>query len=389
MPRRLLSIAHSYVVRVNRRLADELARAGRGRWEVHAVAPRRFVNSNDGRLIDFQPAGGEACAIEQVPVRWPRSVHLFAYGGRMRELCRSGFDLVHGWEEPYVHAGWQIARAVPAGVPFVFWTAQNLMKRYPPPFGFFERSPVRRAAGWLACGTSIAQTMLSRPGYPDRPHRVAPLGVDAGLFFASPAARAGTLGQLGWSEGGAPIVGYLGRFVPEKGLNVLMNALDALRTPWRALLVGNGPMLPTMQAWAARHGDRVRICTRVGHDDVPAYLNAMDLLAAPSQTTPRWREQFGRMLIEAMACGVAVIGSDSGEIPHVIADAGIVVGENDLPGWTRAIGELCENRSRRAALAEAGRARVAANYTWPVIAARTLDFFDRLLDESRAGARRT
>ena len=96
-------------------------------------------------------------------------------------------------------------------------------------------------------------------------------------------------------------------------------------TAWRALWVGGGAMEGMLRDWAARHGDRVRIVTGVGHDRVPGYLNAMDLLAAPSQTTPRWKEQFGRMLLEAMAAGVPVVASDSGEIPHVVKDAGRVV----------------------------------------------------------------
>ena len=92
----------------------------------------------------------------------------------------------------------------------------------------------------------------------------------------------------------------------------------------------------------------MRIVTGVPHDKVPEYLNAMDLLVAPSQTTPWWKEQFGRMLIEAMACGVPVIGSDSGEIPYVIGDAGMVVSDVDVAGWARAIATLVESPDRRA-----------------------------------------
>jgi glycosyltransferase involved in cell wall biosynthesis len=86
----------------------------------------------------------------------------------------------------------------------------------------------------------------------------------------------------------------------------------------------------------------------------------MDLLVAPSQTTWHWKEQFGRMLIEAFACGVPVIGSDSGEIPHVIGDAGRVVPERDVAGWAEAIVELLERPELRAELAGRGLARSRA-----------------------------
>ena len=95
-----------------------------------------------------------------------------------------------------------------------------------------------------------------------------------------------------------------------------------------------------LSAFGAAHPGRVRVLTDVGHDDVPEHLNAMDLMCAPSQTTRRWREQFGRMLIEAMACGVPVVASRSGEIPHVVGDAGLLVDEADVALWTAAIDRL-------------------------------------------------
>jgi glycosyltransferase involved in cell wall biosynthesis len=157
-----------------------------------------------------------------------------------------------------------------------------------------------------------------------------------------------------------------------------MRALDAITRPWRVLCVGGGPMESELRSWATRHADRVRVVTGVPHDKVPAYLNAMDLLAAPSQTTPRWREQFGRMLVEAFACGVPVVGSDSGEIPHVIADAGRILPEQDEAAWSRGLAELLDNFARRTELAERGRER-AQQFAWPVIARKHLEFFESVL----------
>jgi glycosyltransferase involved in cell wall biosynthesis len=164
--------------------------------------------------------------------------------------------------------------------------------------------------------------------------------------------------------------------VPEKGLDLMQRALDRVAGPWRALFVGAGPEEGELRAWAARHGDRVRICNSVVHDQVPAYLNAMDLMCAPSQTTPSWKEQFGRMLVEAFASGVAVVGSDSGEIPHVIRDSGVVVGERDEAGWTAAIEGLIGDGARRRDLVERGLARANSEFAWPVVAKAYLDFFE-------------
>jgi glycosyltransferase involved in cell wall biosynthesis len=105
----------------------------------------------------------------------------------------------------------------------------------------------------------------------------------------------------------------------------------------------------------------------------------MDMLCAPSQTTPRWREQFGRMLIEAFASGLPVIGSDSGEIPHVLGDAGVIVGESNAADWRTAIGELLDSPARRKTLSAGGLDRARTHFAWPVVARQHLEFFDELL----------
>jgi len=279
------------------------------------------------------------------------------------------------WEEPYILAAYQVAKWTPRGVPLVFLTMQSYDKRYPQPFRTFESSVMRRSAGWTCCGQLVAEVLLRRPGYDAKPMANIPLGVDVTAFRPDAIARTAVRQSLGWDPDGPPVIGYLGRFVPEKGLPMMMRVLDRLNTPWRALLVGSGPLIHELQSWAARHGDRVRLCTSVKHADVPAYINAMDVLAAPSQTAPHWREQFGRMLIEAFACGVPVVASDSGEIPHVLADAGQIVAEADEDAWVRALAEMMESPARQAELAARGLER-ARQFSWLEVGRRYADFFD-------------
>lgn len=376
-PRRLLTIAHSYCVALNRRLADEMVRAGGGRWEVTAVAPR-FMQG-DLRPVPLEIREDERSGLEAVPVYLTKYLHFMFYGWRLRDLLRQPLDLVHCWEEPFNLAGAQVAWWTPRRTPFVFSTLQNLPKRYPLPFSAFERYCVGRCVGWLACGQSVVETLLPRRGYASRPHRVLPLGVDMTHFRPDAVARRRTRLELNWAEQGPAVVGYLGRFVPEKGLGLLMNALDGVRSDWRALFVGGGRLERELRRWASRYGHQVRIVTGVTHDQVPDYLNAMDLLCAPSETTASWREQQGRMLVEAFATGVPVIASNSGEIPHVIADAGMLAPERDRERWSRAIEGLIEDPVARAEFSGRGLARARAVYAWPVIARGHLQFFDDLV----------
>jgi glycosyltransferase involved in cell wall biosynthesis len=373
---RLVTISHSYVVANNRRLAHEMAVQGRGRWEVTAIAPARLAG--DLRTVALEPIDGEACTTHGLRVRLGRIPHLRRYERQLRMLLAAPWDVVHIWEEPYVAACAQAASVAPKDARVVPATFQNIVKTYPPPLGFYERSVMRRASGWIAFGETVHEAQASKSQYAARPSRVIPPGVDVVRFHPDAAARTAVRARLGWDDG-TPIVGFLGRFVPAKGLRVLISALAGIRQPWRALFVGGGPMADELSAFSAAHSGRVQVLTDVSHGDVPDHLNAMDLMCAPSQTTARWREQFGRMLIEAMACGVPVVASRSGEIPHVVGDAGLVVDEADVASWTSAIDRLLGDPAARRDLSARGMARAHDKYAWPVVARAHLTFFEELL----------
>lgn len=373
-PRRLLTIGHSYVVAANRRLAHELAVQGKGRWEVTAVAPARY-QADLGRVA-AHAVPGEASSLRTLDVRLDRSPHLMWYSGLDRVLDAE-WAIVHCWEEPFVAAGAQVARQTPRGARLILASFQNLSKDYPWPLSAFERGAMARADGWIAFGETVKRTLSDRDGYAGKPSRVIPPGVDVDRFRPDGDARQKTLARVGWDPSDI-VVGFLGRFVPEKGLATLLDALRGAKTAWRALFVGGGPMQPALDAFAREHPGRVHIATGVAHDAVPAWLNAMTLLCAPSETTARWREQFGRMLIEAMACGVPVVASDSGEMPFVVGDAGEVVPEGDVGAWTAAIDRLAGTEPARRELAARGLDRAHSRFAWPVVARAHLEFFEAL-----------
>lgn len=160
-PRRLLSIGHSYVVSLNRRLPQEIARESNGTWEVTAVAPS-FVQSAL-RPIDLERQDDEQLNLEIVPAHLTGVPQLLFYGRRLRELLGERWDFVHCWEEPYVLAGGQVAWSISRETPWVFYTAQNLDKHYLPPFGSIERFCVKRCAGWNSGrGSGGARTIRPR-----------------------------------------------------------------------------------------------------------------------------------------------------------------------------------------------------------------------------------
>ena len=357
-PIRLLAIGHSYVLAVNRATLREVARDTS--FDITVAAPTFF--HGDLRPLNCEPEPpGSPLKLVSIPARWTSRIHVFQYSPKpLRDLIlKHPFDGIHAWEEPYIFAGYQIARlARRSGARFCFRSAQSLSKRYPPPFNFFENQSRAAAHKWIAGGKSVFENLVAR-GYPAESGRVITLAVDTSMFRpADEAARTGVRESLGLKP---PIIGYIGRLVPAKGLRILMQALEALGSEesWSLLLLGSGEMQAEIEQWASARGwsDRVKILL-AKHDQVPQYLSAMDMLAAPSQTMPNWKEQFGRMLIEAFACAVPVIASDSGEIPFVVGDAGMIVPENDIPAWTRQLRLLLRNEDLRKQLGAAGMARV-------------------------------
>lgn len=376
---KVLTIGHSYAVALNRAVARQVARDPS--FEVTVAAPSFFRGDLRDLHIDPEPEGSPL-RLAPLDVRWSKMIHVFRYHAQsLRRLIQGGeFDVVHAWEEPYIYAGYQIARCMSGSTArFCFRTAQSYSKRLPPPFHQFERATLARSQGWIAGGRLVYEAMRER-GYPAGLGRVLTLAVDTTAFCPPDQDRRESLrGRLGLQP---PVIGYVGRLTSDKGLRVLMRAMDRLGgdRPWSLLLLGSGPLRRELLRWAEDRGwgGRVRV-ELANHDEVPAYLSAMDLLVAPSQTTWHWREQFGRMLIEAFAIGVPVIGSDSGEIPYVVGDAGRIVPEGDAAGWAVAIAELLDRPDLRAELARRGLERCRV-YDVRTVADQYRDFYRWMAD---------
>ena len=269
--RRLLTIGHSYSVAVNRRLAHELASTGD--WDVTAAAPAEFHGDFGWHTTKAEP--GERCSVVPIAARFTKPVHVMLYGRPLADLLNQDWDLVHCWEEPYIVAAAQVARKTPPRVPLVFATFQNIAKRYPPPFNWIERRVLQRADGLVAFGRTVFDVAVTR-GFPKGRARVIHPGVDTSLFAPDRAARDEVRASLEW-RGDDPVIGFLGRLVPEKGVMHLAAVLDRLRAPWRALFVGAGPLEGRLREWAAGHGARVAIRTDVGHAEVPHRLQQVHL----------------------------------------------------------------------------------------------------------------
>lgn len=302
------------------------------------------------------------------PLRFNGKFHLHYYPQLKQRLKTFRPDILHMDEEPYNLATWLGVRQARAeGVSTLFFSWQNIGRKYPFPFNFFERQ-VLRTVDFALMGNAEAAQVWRAKGYRG-PYRVLPqFGVNPDLF-RPPQER---------DRGRGFVIGCAGRrLVADKGVDILLHAVAQLPGIWRVQIAGSGPEQPALQRLVRELdiSDRVQFDGVIPSNQMPSYLQQMDVLVLPSRTMPNWKEQFGRVLIEAMACEVAVIGSDSGEIPNVVGDAGLIFPEGDVEALRVLLQRVMETEGLRDRLGKAGRKRVLQRYTQAQIAAQTVEVY--------------
>lgn len=269
----------------------------------------------------------------------------------------------------------------------IFFTWWNLPYKLKWPVSALENCNLQYTDGIIAGNLDGAEILRQR-GYKGAIKVMPQLGVDETLF-----CRTAKSAELSRKFGMAPtdfVVGYVGRFVEEKGLLTLAEALAQLQqSSWKWLLVGQGKLRSHLAKKCIEWGisDRIIWVESVPHEEIPQYINLMNCLVLPSQTSYKfktltavgWKEQFGHVLIEAMACHIPVIGSDCGEIPQVIGDAGLIFPEGNAGALRECLQKLMEGPQLAADLGKRGYNRVLTNYTNKALAEQLLDFYQELL----------
>lgn len=349
--------------------AEELARLPG--VDLTVIVPPAWHEPRVG-VQQLEPQFTQGYALMVTEMRFNGHFHYHYYPAIGKILRDLRPDVFHIDEEPYNYATYHAMRAAQRlGTRMCFFTYQNIMKRYPPPFSYFERKVYEGCDVGVAANHAAVEILRAK-GY-QKPTVVIPqFGVDPHLYQPGPpqvrpASR-------------PPTVGYIGRLVEEKGIQVLLDAVAKLKQSFRVEIIGSGYYRTELEVQAARLGIRDRIFFRnsVPSRAVPEVLSRIDMLIVPSLTRSNWKEQFGRVIIEAMACEVPVIGSDSGEIPNVIGDAGIVVPEGDAETLALRIWELMEDRVRRLELGARGRQRVLRHFTQQQVALRYYQLYQAM-----------
>ncbi len=365
---KVLYVSKASVVAAHRDKLRWLAK----RVDLEVVVPNRWIGSED--LLE-----AEGVKLTPLPVFWPGHNHFHMYRGLGALMDRLVPDVVHLDEEPYSAVTFQGGTAAQRrGIPFLFFAYQNIPKRYPPPFHGIRRWVFRHAAGGLAA-TERAAEVLGQFGFRKLLRVIPQMGVDPAVFHADARLRADARASFACPSD-SPVVAFVGRLVPEKGIDLLLRAVATIPEVC-CVIAGSGPEEATLRT-LADHLDirsRVRFTGQLPSVDIPALLCGVDILCLPSRTTRRWAEQFGRVLVEAMSAEVPVVVTDCGEMRGVVGDCGRVVPQDDVEALSSALRALVVDEVGRRKLGRCGRARVEREFSQYRVVEDTLTFYEDML----------
>lgn len=294
-------------------------------------------------------------------------------------------DHVHIEEDPHSLVGVEtvfLARRVCRRATISFFVWDNLARTPRFPLNVIKRAFTRYSlarCGLVVCGNTEGQRLLREAKGYTGPSLVLPqVGLDPDEYMAPLSPD---LPELLAKRNDAPLIGFLGRLVPEKGVLLLLEALSRLHgLKWRLLLVGNGALRGVIRDhWQKRFGDHLIMMDPITHEAVSQYLRCLDIFVLPSYSIPTWKEQFGLILAQAMMAGVACIGSSSGAIPEVLGPGGLIFKERDVDDLTCALKRILESEGLRRGLGDKARPFALQRYTNPTVAMAYLMAFNRLL----------
>ena len=355
--------------------------------DLMVLSPRRFNHFGAWRDAEQPVAGSFKFESHRVAMPWlgPIQNYLHWYPRLAQVLAEFKPDIIDLWQEPWAavsaHCCLLRNRLLPHAK-IVLESEQNMLKRFPPPFRWFEHYTMRNADCAVGRSSGVLEVLRAK-GFNGPAYRVGN-AVDPSLF--RPMDRSQCRHDLGL-EGF--VAGYVGRLVERKGLADLINALPHCPREVNLVFAGDGEHRSAMETRAniLGVGKRVRFLGARRPEHLPQLMNALDALVLPSRSVPTWMEQFGRVIIEAQACETPVIGSDSGAIPEVVGEGGLIFKERDVRSLASAITRCAKNVEWMRELGRTGRQQVLKNFTWHRVAAQMHEIYKTCLSSrARRGA---
>lgn len=379
---KLLVVSHSCMVGVNQRIYVELAKYRD--MELRILIPRAWREATTCRKMFFDQDSPLKDSTIPGDVIFPGGISKHFYRNAfLKVFIKFRPDIVFIDEEPQCLAAFQflvLSKIFKAKT--IFRIVENIVQSWPFPFSRIEPYVIRQSDGAVAAGKE-ASSVLTNKGYA-RFIPIIPFAVDPNLFSKRDVGKLkNKLNLKGF------VIGYMGRLDKSKGILTLVKAVselarENLSANYQLFIVGSGYLKDKIHSLTKelRIEDKLVMLESVPHNEAVAYFNCMDVCVLPSITTSTWKEQFGRVLIEAMACEVPVVGSNSGEIPRIIENTsgGLVFREGDVEDLREKLATIIQDKYLREKLGIKGRKNVIKKYACAKVAQRLHDVFREVLN---------
>lgn len=391
--RRVLFISHAYLVGVNQGKLKAISETGK--VVVGLLAPSNWKALEWNRLMPLETPDADIKTYS-APVLFPGKVGAYVFSPWKLWQVLNDFkpDVVQVELEVFSLGALELAifcRIL--GKPLVIFGWENIDRRLSW-LRRWVRKFVMQTAKLIIAGNRDGEVLLRQWGYSGLIEVMPQIGVDTQLFAAN------TRESLTHSKQGEFHIGYLGRLAHQKGVDIIFAALRQLRDSpspigeaapterfhdrglnCRLIICGSGAEEEVLRQEAEKLqiNDFIIWKGGVSHHQAPETISQFDALVLPSRTTTTWKEQFGHVLIEAMAMGVPVVGSDSGDIPNVIGRDDLVFPEEDAAGLAAILERMIKDPEWCQEAGKYGMDRVYQNYTHEKIATRSLDLWNRVL----------
>ena len=373
---RVLFVSHTYVVGVNQGKLQAIAETGQ--VEVGLLAPNNWQATEWNRTLELEKPFAEI-KIYPAPVWFTGRVGAHLYNPwKIRQVIRDFKpDVIQVEEEIFSLCALEVAFwAKSFSIPMVVFGWEN-QQRSLPTFRRWVRDFVMKTTNLFLAGNQDGAEVMRNWNYSGQIEVMPQMGVDTKLF--APIAKE-PRDKLN--------IGFLGRLVPEKGLDVLFTAVNQLKNQdldFQVTICGSGASEANLRRSVTMMQINERVIWRgaVPHEAAPIELSKFDVLVLPSRSIATWKEQFGHVIIEAMAMGIPVIGSSCGEIPHVIDRDDLVFPEGNPVALAEILKRAICDRNWLEQMGNYGIERVEKYYSHERIAQRLIEQWQKLITVSR------
>ena len=362
---KVLFVSHSCTWESYRGLPEELAKFD---LDLTLLIPNSWIEKSNKKPKGYK-------LIEKKTFFAPHIYKFFFFPPLLLEMKKLNPDIIFLDEEPGSIIAFQgLIWSKLTGAKLCFRSCENIYRTRKFPFNSIENLVFRNSEYATVMNPEVKE-ILKQKQFKGKTE-IIELGIDKKVFYRKNVdllkKRLGTKGF---------VIGFVGRLSEEKNVELLLKAASKLDFEYTLLVdnlfVANYKKKLVLLSKKLKIHDRI-IYFDSSFDNIADYINCLDVLVLPSKTTRAWKEQFGRVLIEAMACEIPVIGSSSGSIPWVIGDAGLIFNEKNEGQLIEKLNKIQKDKTLRKKLILKGINRVENNFLNSILAKKFYNFFKQI-----------